>query len=194
MKSNLQKWQHSMIRNNIMEYRKALENYYIKTKPIVELGDGAKAFSLLSPPLGSMVARRRIRCIMNNITDSKTKLEENGNTKWGNRTPHFLTVAVTCLCQCSCKHCSADEYKKNVLHNNNALNLDEFKDAIAQSIELGTTCIILTGGEPLLYEDIYDLISAVDKSRSICTIFTNGEHLTEDTVKKLKKNGIYFPN
>jgi len=62
MESSLQKWQRSMIRNNIEKYREALENYYIKNKRIVEVSSG-KAFSLLSPPLGSPAARRRIRFI-----------------------------------------------------------------------------------------------------------------------------------
>jgi len=51
--------------------------------------------------------------------------------------------------------------------------------------------VVLTGGEPLLYERIYDLVAAVDKHRSVCTIFTNGEFLLEHTVARLKQAGIY---
>ena len=51
--------------------------------------------------------------------------------------------------------------------------------------------MVLTGGEPLLYDKIYDVIRSVDKTRSICTLFSNGEFLTEQTAAKLKQAGIF---
>ena len=56
---------------------------------------------------------------------------------------------------------------------------------------MGTTCVVLTGGEPLLYEKIYDLIAAVDRSKSVCTLFSNGEFLSESVVTRLKAAGLY---
>ena len=190
MTDNLQQWQRSMIRNNIEKYREALENYYIKNKRIVEVSSG-KAFSLLSPPLGSPAARRRIRFIMNNAIDKSSKIDENGTIKWGSRTPHFLTIAVTYNCQCNCKHCSAYDYREDVKREKNALSFSELKRGIREAIDIGSTCIILTGGEPLIYEDIYKLIKSVDKSKSICTIFTNGEYLNKEVVEKLKDSGVF---
>jgi MoaA/NifB/PqqE/SkfB family radical SAM enzyme len=107
------------------------------------------------------------------------------------RTPHVITVAVTYNCQCDCLHCSAAFYKEEVRRNRNALSLDELRGAIGQAVDLGATCVVLTGGEPLLFERIYDLVASVDKARSVCTLFTNGEFLTEPTVEKLKRAGIY---
>ena len=65
--TGLKAWQRSAIRNTMANYRRAQENYYISGKPLVELEDGTKAFSLLTPPLGSLAARRRVRLIMGNM-------------------------------------------------------------------------------------------------------------------------------
>ena len=189
--SRPQKWQRSQIRNGMERYREALENYYIKNTRLVEVSNGLRAFSLLSPSLGSNAARRRIRRIMNNISDAGTIVADDGATIWGSRTPHFATVAVTYDCQCDCQHCSAYSYKQGVARTHSALTLSELKDAIRQAVDLGTTCVILTGGEPLLYNGLLRLIESVDHAKSICTIFSNGEYLTEQMVSRLTQAGLF---
>jgi MoaA/NifB/PqqE/SkfB family radical SAM enzyme len=191
MKGDLQKWQRSIIRNNMAQYREALRNYYIKDKPVVEVSDGYTAFSLLSPPLGSAAARRRIRFIMNNIIDRDTSVRDDGTVSWGSRTPHFITIAVTYKCQCDCLHCSAYLNREQTKRNGNALTVAQLKSAIKQAVDLGTTSVILTGGEPLLHERICDLVRTVDKSKSICSMFTNGEFLSGDIIRKLKRAGLF---
>jgi MoaA/NifB/PqqE/SkfB family radical SAM enzyme len=172
-------------------YRRAQENYYISGKPLVELEDGSKAFSLLTPPLGSLAARRRVKLIMENMLRSNAAAPSPVQFATAGRTPHVITVAVTYNCQCNCLHCSASDYQEKTRREGSALLLDELKSAIDQTLALGTTCVVLTGGEPLLYEHIYELIAAVDRSRSVCTIFTNGEFLREHSVERLKKAGVF---
>jgi sulfatase maturation enzyme AslB (radical SAM superfamily) len=191
MTSDLKAWQRSAIRNSMANYRRAQENYYIKGKPLVELENGYKAFSLLTPPLGSPAARRRVRLIVDNMTQSNAATPGTQPPALNARTPHVITVAVTYNCQCDCLHCSAAFYKEEVTRNRNALSLGELQDAVRQAVDLGATCVVLTGGEPLLYEGIYELIASVDPARSVCPLFTNGEFLTERTVEKLKQAGIY---
>jgi MoaA/NifB/PqqE/SkfB family radical SAM enzyme len=190
VEDSLAKWQRSAIRNNMEKYRESLANYYIKDKPIVETG-GFRAFSLLSPPLGSPAALRRVRSIMRDLTHVDTQVMESGAAVWGRRTPHFITMAVTYTCQCDCEHCSATAYKEKVDRANDALSPEEIQGAIRQTIDLGTTAVVFTGGEPLLYPPIYELIGSVDKAKSIATMFTNGEYLTEETVSKLKEAGLF---
>jgi len=107
------------------------------------------------------------------------------------RTPHVITVAITYNCQCDCAHCSALDYRQQAAQNGHALTYEELSSVIDQAVELGTTCVILTGGEPLVHPRVYDLIRGVDRSRSVCTIFTNGELLVEATVAKLKAAGLF---
>jgi len=188
--SDLKAWQRSAIRNTMANYRHAQDNYYVGGKPLVELEDGYKAFSLLTPPLGSPAARRRVKLIMENM------LRPNGaaapvSFALAGRTPHVITMAVTYNCQCDCLHCSAADYQEKTRRENSALAFEELKSVVDQALDLGTTCVVLTGGEPLLYRRIYDLIAAVDKHRSVCTIFTNGEFLIERSVARLKQAGVY---
>lgn len=191
MSSDLKTWQRSAIRNTMANYRRAQENYYIAGKPLVEIENGYQAFSLLTPPLGSPAARRRVKLIMENLLKANAGAEGKLDFVSAGRTPHVITMAVTYNCQCDCLHCSAVDYQEKTRREESALSFDELKDAIEQTVDLGTTCVVLTGGEPLLYEKIYDLVNAVDKNRSVCTVFTNGEFLLEHTVAKLKQAGVF---
>ncbi len=191
MTSDLKAWQRTAIRETMANYRHAQDNYYVGGKPLVELEGGYKAFSLLTPPLGSPAARRRVKLIMENMLQPNRPVAAAVDFSLAGRTPHVITMAVTYNCQCDCLHCSAVDYQERTRRESSALTFEELKSVVDQTLDLGTTCVVLTGGEPLLYEKIYDLIAAVDKHRSVCTIFTNGEFLLEHTVAKLKQAGVY---
>lgn len=186
MNSPLQSWQRSAIRNSMARYRRAQEDYYVTGKPLVELEGGYKGFSLVSPPLGSPATRRRIRLIVDNMVHGSSAAAAPVL-----RTPHVITAAVTYNCQCDCAHCSAVHYQEETARKGDTLTYAELRSAITQAVDLGTTCVILTGGEPLLFERIYDLIASVDPARSVCTLFSNGEFLLEHTVAKLKAAGLF---
>jgi MoaA/NifB/PqqE/SkfB family radical SAM enzyme len=191
MSSNLKSWQRTAIRNNMANYRRAQENYAVLNKQVIELENGYKAFSLVSPPIGSPVARRRIKLIMEDNIQQGAEGEENTPARFEKRTPHVITVAPNYDCQCSCEHCSAAPFKEKVAKEKDVLTYDELKDAVEQSVELGTTCVVLVGGEPLLYKGIFDLIESVDKKKSVCSMFSNGEFLTEENVARLKQAGLF---
>ena len=191
MSSNLKSWQRTAIRNNMANYRRAQDNYAVMHKQVIDLENGYKAFSLVSPPIGSPVARRRIKLIMEDNIQPGLEGQETETASFEKRTPHVITIAVNYDCQCSCEHCSAAPYQEEVRKNNNSLTLAELKNVVEQTVDLGTTCVVLTGGEPLLFDGIYDLIKTVDKKRSVCTMFSNGEFLTEENAGRLKKAGLF---
>jgi MoaA/NifB/PqqE/SkfB family radical SAM enzyme len=194
MTPDLKAWQRSAIRDTMANYRRAQEDYYGGAKPVVELAHGYKAFSLLTPPLGSPAARRRVRLIMGNMMQGSAGQASMGPTAAltaANRTPHVMTMAVTYACQCDCQHCSAADHRDRTRLEKSTLSFDELKSVIEQTVDLGTTCLILTGGEPLLHPRIHDLIAAVDKTRSVCTVFTNGEFLSDETVATMKDAGVF---
>lgn len=102
--------------------------------------------------------------------------------------PVAMTFAVTYKCQCNCKHCSAGRHLRNDLRE---LSTKEAKAMIDQSQNLGVALIAFTGGEPLLRDDIYELISYVDKRKAMPILFTNGLLLSEENVDKLVDAGLY---
>ncbi len=72
------------------------------------------------------------------------------------------------------------------------LSYDQLKKAIGEVQDMGTSVIGLTGGEPLLRDDLEDIIALIDK-RSMPIMFTTGYKLTRDRVRALKKAGLEIP-
>jgi len=185
------KWQRSMIRNNMLKLREAIETHYMKGKPMVTTHDGRLAFSLLIPPLGHPVATRRVRQVTKNVLDSRNFVQDDGVVNYTRRTPHIITLAPTYDCQCDCGHCSAFLKRKAVRRDKSQMTFPEIRSAINQAVEMGTTSIVLVGGEPLLYPEIFDLIRSIDRDKCLCTLFTNGEFMTGENVSRLKDAGAY---
>jgi MoaA/NifB/PqqE/SkfB family radical SAM enzyme len=69
------------------------------------------------------------------------------------------------------------------------LGTDELKDVIRQVQELGAATITLVGGEPLLREDLCDIVRSVDPQLSQVVLFSNGTHLAE-RARALKQAGL----
>lgn len=101
--------------------------------------------------------------------------------------PVTANLAITHKCQCQCIHCSADPF---IDPSRKELTVEEIKTVIDGSLDLGASLIILVGGEPLLREELFELIEYVDKSKAIAMIFTNGLLLTDRNVKKLAEAGL----
>jgi len=149
-------------------------NFYRQYK---NLGNwrGKRVANTFAPPVGSSPMLRVLKAsIMSRI--------------FRHTFPVAMTFAVTYKCQCTCKHCSAGRHLRKDLRE---LSTKEAKALIDQSQNLGVSLIAFTGGEPLLREDIYELISYVDKRKALPILFTNGLLLSEENVDKLVDAGLY---
>ena len=136
---------------------------------------GKRVANTFAPPIGSHPMLRVMKAtIMSRI--------------FRHTFPVAMTFAVTYKCQCNCKHCSAGRHLRNDLQE---LSTKEAKALIDQSQNLGIAIIAFTGGEPLLREDIYELISHVDKRKTLPILFTNGLLLSDENVEKLVDAGLY---
>ena len=136
---------------------------------------GKRVANTFSPPIGSGAMFRAIK----NVIRGKILRHDR---------PIAMTFAVTYKCQCNCVHCSAGKHKKV---NISELNTEEAKRVIQESQKLGISIIAFTGGEPLLREDIYELISHVNQKKTVPILFTNGLLLTQENVDKLTNAGLY---
>ena len=106
----------------------------------------------------------------------------------GHPSPLAMTFAVTYRCMCKCVHYSAGKHFKEDAQE---LSTNEAKKLIDDSQKLGVTIIAFTGGEPLMREDIFELISYVNKKKAMPIMFTNGLLLTDENVEKLVNAGLY---
>ena len=82
-------------------------------------------------------------------------------------------------CNLNCKHCRVSE--KN---DNEKLSLKEAKSLLAECWYNGITMLNLSGGEPFLRDDIFEILDYAEKFEDI-VITTNGTLLNEEKCKKL---------
>jgi MoaA/NifB/PqqE/SkfB family radical SAM enzyme len=99
-----------------------------------------------------------------------------------------LTFALTYQCQLFCRHCLTQK-PGDSQDKNQRLSLQQIKTVLAQAEKCGVVNIHLTGGEPLLFPDLYAAASLVDTGRNILSIATNGILLARES-RNLKKAGF----
>lgn len=156
------------------DYVEHLYQIYLNHSKIIHFRDGYPVYSLSTPalfskPAAHFLARSLYRTIQNkNI-------------------PNLMSFAVNDVCDAVCQHCSfftgVDEKSRAVL------TLEQCRRVIKEGQQLGVSVINFVGGEPLLRDDLPQIIAGVNKDQSTTVLFTNGSHLSE-RVAELKKAGL----
>ncbi len=98
-----------------------------------------------------------------------------------------VEIGVCFNCQCNCAKCSS-ALMKNLQREK--LTLKEIKQVAKDIFSLGAIQINLTGGEPLLAEDIFAIIKCFQPYKAVITINTNGLLLTNEMIDKLENCGV----
>lgn len=94
---------------------------------------------------------------------------------------------LTKRCMLKCKHCRAGA--ENISYENE-LTLDESKkiiDSLARQLPL---LLILTGGEPLLRSDIFEIASYASSKKIVVVMATCGSLVTKEALENLKSCGV----
>jgi MoaA/NifB/PqqE/SkfB family radical SAM enzyme len=99
------------------------------------------------------------------------------------RIPYSTYFAVTDKCPFKCPHCSYGRHKKGSLDTKQAI------DIIEQIKSLGAITIGFTGGEPLLRDDITELIASAGEDVSTI-MFTTGQSLNKSLAGRLARAGL----
>ncbi|MBI4788874.1 MAG: radical SAM protein [Chloroflexi bacterium] len=103
-----------------------------------------------------------------------------------NYKPSLISWNLTKKCNLRCPHCylEAGQAAENELTTDECLRLlDEMKP-------LGTEMLILTGGEPLLRRDIYDIARAASSQGLWVVMGTNGVLITDRVAQKMIECGV----
>ena len=110
------------------------------------------------------------------------------------RTFPYIRMSITEVCNFKCGYCLPNGYKIDKSNNGKFLNLNEIKYLAKCFSELGVRKIRITGGEPTVRKDFFDIIKVLKFETGIknIVITTNGYNL--DKKAKLlvdsKLNGI----
>jgi radical SAM protein with 4Fe4S-binding SPASM domain len=101
--------------------------------------------------------------------------------------PLILSWNVTRECNLKCSHCYINAADGKLA---NELTIEEGKRLIDQICQVSKPLLILSGGEPLLRPDIYELIQYGSSKGLKMGLGSNGSLIDEVAVKKLKEAGI----
>ena len=100
-----------------------------------------------------------------------------------------VLIGVTYACQCDCVHCGAALSRDQ---NRKELGTEEIKSVIDQCQDIHATSVAFFGGEPLLRNDIFEVIAHASDYGFCTNLDTNGALLTKQCVTKLKKAGLHI--
>ena len=98
----------------------------------------------------------------------------------------ILSWNTTNKCNLKCNHCYRDSGKEV----KGELSTEEAKTLIDQISKANFKIIIFSGGEPLMREDIFELINYAAKAGLKPVLGTNGTLISREIAQKLKEAGI----
>ena len=97
---------------------------------------------------------------------------------------YSVTLAVTNRCSFHCWHCY------NAGRSEDDLSLPEMRELARQLQQLGAVRVTLTGGEPLLRDDLEEIVAAFDDRTSLI-VGTTGDGLTPARARRLAEAGLF---
>lgn len=101
-------------------------------------------------------------------------------------TPSLISWNLTRKCNLRCPHC----YMDGGTAEERELTTAECLDLVNEMQLLGTEMLILTGGEPLLRRDIYEIAHAATDAGTWVVMGTNGVLINEHVADKMLECGV----
>jgi len=118
---------------------------------------------------------------------SELSLEEPELTLDGLGIPMWLTLELTYKCPLHCPWCSNpldfDKFK-------NELTTEEWKKVLREGRKMGALQLGFTGGEPMLRDDLEELVAYSEDLGYYTNLITSGVGLTPKRLRALKKAGL----
>lgn len=102
--------------------------------------------------------------------------------------PIAMSIDVIENCNYRCKHCYI-KYSFNE-SSNNYVSFKELDDLFTQLGKYGVASVNLTGGEPLLRDDIVDIIKSAKRNNLYCCLKSNGFFLNENLIHTFEDIGL----
>jgi PqqA peptide cyclase len=102
--------------------------------------------------------------------------------------PLWLLAEVTYRCPLHCAFCyNPTDYDK---HTQNELSTEQWINALRDARKLGAIQLGISGGEPLLRDDIEDIVIEAKKLGYYSNLITSGVGLTEKRIQAFKDGGL----
>lgn len=96
--------------------------------------------------------------------------------------------SVTHKCNLKCRHCYADAGQPY----QGELSTEEAMDVIEQLREVGEPLLFISGGEPLMRKDIFNILSESVRSGMRVILSTNGTLIDDEIADKIVEVGVHY--
>lgn len=103
------------------------------------------------------------------------------------RVPFSFDLEITARCNNDCRHCYINLPADDKKAKEKELSLDEILNIADQAVSLGAFWCLLTGGEPLLRKDFFDIYLGLKKRGLLVSVFTNASLLRIEHIELFKK-------
>jgi len=90
-------------------------------------------------------------------------------------------------CNFKCKHCAIERFKQKDIAT---LTVPDVKRIADQADAMGLASICISGGEPLMFPELEDIVNAIGPDRFVVSVDTNGWLLKEEKIKWLVSIGV----
>jgi radical SAM protein with 4Fe4S-binding SPASM domain len=96
---------------------------------------------------------------------------------------------ITRACNLKCVHCYNDSGANKA---DDELSTKEAKSVLNDLSQFGVPSVLFSGGEPLMRDDLFELIDYAVKKGLRTVISTNGTLITEDAARKIKQHKVSY--
>jgi|GEM_PF-311967 len=93
-----------------------------------------------------------------------------------------IVVAITGKCNFKCSFCYSNSNESTV----EEIPLEKLKEIFDEAKSLGVQIVAISGGEPFLHRDFFEILAYAKKCVRVVMVSTNGFFINEEVAKKLK--------
>lgn len=108
-----------------------------------------------------------------------------GRHQKGIATP-IIDIAYSYGCNLKCRHCTASRFEKK----ERSLAPADLRKLSGEADALGLCQFCISGGEPLIFKDLDEVIAALQPDKFHLAMSTNGHFMTPEMAKRLKAAGL----
>ncbi len=106
-----------------------------------------------------------------------------------NFVPFSATFELTPFCNFSCVMCYVHLTKNEAQKQGDLLTAEQWIQIAKQAQQLGTLNLTLTGGEPFLHPEFWEIYKELNQMGFLISILSNGSTINEDVIENFSKFG-----
>ncbi|MDD5361376.1 MAG: radical SAM protein [Ignavibacteria bacterium] len=161
----------------------------LSTENIVSIRQAANRNRISSETEPVKSIKEKLPFKQTNVETEYMNILENDNI------PFSVMLELTYNCNEKCVHCynpgaARNEKDQSKRHVFKELSIDDYRCLLDELKELGVVKIILSGGEPFIRKDIWEIIELIYERDFVLDIYTNGQYL----INNCQKLSLYYPH